>query len=84
MNLFNYNPKGKGQANSMAATIQGIAYYFSYSTCIAVLADGKLSYARNEWGPTTGKHINWAKAAGGFQDSEQVNASDLACEGITI
>lgn len=33
--------------------------YFSYETLIAIRHNGKLHISQNEWGTTTGKHLNW-------------------------
>ena len=37
-----------------------MTYWFSYKTCIAAQREGFPAMVReNEWGPTTGKHLNW-------------------------
>jgi len=36
----------------------GLTVYFSYKTPIAFRVDGKTTIRVNEWGPTTGKHLN--------------------------
>ena len=37
-----------------------ITIYFSYQTPIAFRAPGRgLVVRQNDWGPTTGKHLNW-------------------------
>ncbi|RLD68393.1 MAG: hypothetical protein DRI98_11840, partial [Bacteroidetes bacterium] len=36
----------------------GIVYYYSYKTKIAVRNGSKLAIRENSWGPTTGKHLN--------------------------
>lgn len=33
--------------------------YFSYKTIIAFELNNKLTISENEWGPTTGKHLNY-------------------------
>lgn len=39
---------------------KGRDFYFSYSTLVAVYVPGKGRIVReNDWGPTTGKHLNW-------------------------
>lgn len=35
------------------------AFWYSYRTCIAFKASGKTVIRENEWGPTTGKHLNY-------------------------
>lgn len=44
--------------------INGVKFYFSYNTCVAVVLktnfNGNYAYAiKNQWGSTTGKHLNW-------------------------
>ena len=49
----------KGQAPYGRIHVAGMVCYFSYDTIVAVrIHDGELYYIANEWGPTTGKHIN--------------------------
>ncbi len=38
--------------------IGGLTIWFSYRTAVAFRWDGQLVVRRNEWGPTTGKHLN--------------------------
>jgi len=48
------------QMNFAIVTTNGRKYAFSYSTCVAVTnADGRWVVRENDWGPTTGKHLNW-------------------------
>ena len=76
--LFNYNPNGKGQANSMAVIAGGRTYFFSYETCIAIEARGQAAVVSvNNWGPTSGKHINWAKNAIYAEPVETCEPDDL-------
>ena len=45
----------------------GNVYWFSYSTLVAFMAVGHNRVVReNDWGPTTGKHLNWID--GGAKD----------------
>ena len=58
----NENENGAGNFNSI--TINGVKFYFSYSTCVAVVLrtsfNGNYAYAiKNQWSTTTGKHLNW-------------------------
>lgn len=47
--------------NFHSVTLGNVTLYFSYHTCIGV-DDGKnVSVRANEWGTTTGKHINYLK-----------------------
>jgi len=40
--------------------LPGITIWFSYQTPVAFMVIGSPKMVRqNEWGPTTGKHLNW-------------------------
>lgn len=34
-------------------------YWFSYETLVAFCINGEFHIRKNEWGTTTGKHLNW-------------------------
>lgn len=58
-----YGNSGSSERNAIAVTgttSEGTIFkvYFSYETPIAVRIDGKLTISENNWGPTTGKHLN--------------------------
>ena len=36
----------------------GLRVWFSYKTPVAFLANGEKVVSENQWGPTTGKHLN--------------------------
>jgi len=44
--------------NNLLVEIAGKDVYFSYDTIVAVRAEGRLYVRQNEWGPTTGRHLN--------------------------
>jgi len=46
------------KVNFTEVDLNGTLFYFSYSTLIAV-QDRELLIRYNEWGPTTGKHLNY-------------------------
>ena len=46
-------------ANCMQVEFPGLTVYFSYQTPVAFSCDGKLVVRKNDWGPTTGKHLGW-------------------------
>lgn len=46
------------QSNFYSVDIKEITIYFSYQTPIAFRHCGKLFISINEWGTTTGKHLN--------------------------
>ena len=45
--------------NAPLLTINGVRFYFSYETVVAVAFEGNTHVIENHWGPTTGKHLNW-------------------------
>lgn len=43
----------------MCVGVGGLTIWFSYQTPVAFQDDGKIVFCRrNDWGPTTGKHLN--------------------------
>ena len=58
-NYGNYSNKNYG-SHSLAFTDNfNNDYYFSYETLIAFRGDEGLVIRQNDWGTTTGKHLNW-------------------------
>lgn len=48
------------KANFTHVAVAGVDFYFSYRTCVAFRgSNGRMVVRENEWGPTTGKHLNW-------------------------
>ena len=45
--------------NAPLLTINGVRFYFSYETVVAVAFDGNCFVIENLWSNTTGKHLNW-------------------------
>lgn len=45
--------------NAILLTINGVRFYFSYRTLVAVKYSGESATHVNDWGTTTGKHLNW-------------------------
>jgi len=59
-NYGNYSSDNYGTHCLAFTDINNNDYYFSYDTLIAVrTSDGKLIIRQNDWGTTTGKHLNW-------------------------
>ena len=47
-------------AHSLMVDVGPLCVWFSYTTPVAFQRDGHLRIVReNDWGPTTGKHLNW-------------------------
>ena len=44
--------------NAKVIKINGMSFYFSYETLVAVNTGNELKVLQNYWGPTTGKHLN--------------------------
>ena len=53
--------------------LMGLTVWFSYETPIAFRDDNGLVVRKNDWGPTTGKHINYVKCA----NDKQVSGSEF-------
>ena len=76
-----YHPTGK--ANFYIITENdGVAeteFAFSYSTCIGVQDHGARAVviAENEWGTTTGRHLNWLTAEWGGTKADRVPHDEL-------
>jgi hypothetical protein len=45
--------------NALLFSLGAIDVYFSYKTPVAFRHNGRLTVRRNDWGPTTGKHLTW-------------------------
>ena len=45
--------------NSLEFTIGNLSVYFSYKTPVAFTSETGLVIRKNDWGSTTGKHLNW-------------------------
>jgi len=57
--LSHYGPCRTPRANSLKLEYGRITVWFSYETPVAFrIAGGDLVVRRNDWGPTTGKHLN--------------------------
>ena len=45
--------------NAPYVKVNGVTFYLSYETVVAVSYGMGLKVIKNYWGPTTGKHLNW-------------------------
>lgn len=50
---------GISRVNFRKIEVNRIGFWFSYSTIVAVMENGKLYVSENRWGTTTGKHLNY-------------------------
>jgi len=64
---YNYGQTIKDNANTIAVIIGDLTIFFSYGTIISFSIKGELTVRKNEWGSTTGKHLNWID--GGTKES---------------
>jgi hypothetical protein len=70
--LPNYGRYAKGQ-NALVFSMGTIDVYFSYQTIVAFRSDETgLIVRRNEWGPTTGRHLNAIDGGGRDAKKERV------------
>jgi len=53
-----YKSKNYG-VNTMALRVGTFEVFFSYNTVVAFRDDMQFVIRQNDWGSTTGKHLNW-------------------------
>lgn len=55
-----YSSDNYGAHTLVFTDTNGNDFYYSYQTLVAVRVRGHgLAVRANDWGPTTGKHLNW-------------------------
>ena len=70
----NYSSDNYGAHTLRFTDPSGRDWYFSYRTLVAVYVPGEgLTVHRNDWGPTTGKHLNWID--GGLPEAKRARLS---------
>lgn len=57
-NYGEYSSRNYG-AHSLAIQVGTLTLYFSYDTVVAYSICGEAVVSENQWGTTTGKHLNW-------------------------
>ena len=62
-----YGEYKTNNGNAITISIKDLKLYFSYDTIVAFYIKGELTVRKNEWGSTTGKHLNWID--GGTKES---------------
>ena len=73
----NYSSDNYG-AHCLVFRSPTIDVYFSYKTPVAFeTIETGLVVRENDWGPTTGKHLNWIDGGGGETKSLVFQAMDL-------
>jgi len=63
----------QGSQSAYSVEIGGVTLFFSYATLIGVWSINRKVRVENQWGPTTGKHIN----AFGLKEAEVVPFEDI-------
>ena len=58
-NYGNYRNEGYGAHTIMFTDSENRDIYFSYKTIVAFRSKDGLKIIENQWGPVTGKHLNW-------------------------
>ncbi len=66
-----------GRDNALCFSLGGVDVYFSYQTPVAFRAEGRLVVRENEWGPTTGKHLNSIDGGEPTQKKQRVSGADF-------
>ena len=74
INKFNYGKYSGNNENTIAIMLNDLTIYFSYNTIVAFDFNGELFVVKNEWGPTTGKHLNWID---GGDKSSRLSSTDF-------
>lgn len=72
----NYSSDNYG-AHSLRFDIGIMTVWFSYTTPVAFQSSGKLVVRQNDWGPTTGKHLNWIDSGDSQSKKERVAGSEF-------
>ena len=73
--ISNYGKGKTKQHNTTVVTVGRLEIYFSYETPVAYWHDSTgLVVRENDWGPTTGKHLNWID---GGTHSQRISGVDF-------
>ncbi len=86
--ISNYGQGNTQRPNTIRVDIGPMTVWFSYETPVAFNLDhNRNATCRNQWGPTTGKHLNWIDGGGKgavaarLPKAEFDRALDEACNG---
>ena len=75
INTYGQYSSGNYGAHCLVVEMNGVTVWFSYQTPVAFRVQGKgLVVRQNDWGPTTGKHLNFID--GGHRGG-RVNAEEF-------
>lgn len=72
-----YGNSASAENNAKMVTIAGTRFYFSYETLVAVETNDELVVHENDWGSTTGKHLNSIDGGSKEAKAERISSSDF-------
>lgn len=72
----NYSSEGYG-SHCLQLCVGRVTVYYSYSTIVAFRAGNGLRVRENDWGPTTGKHLNWIDGGDKWSKKARLNKEDF-------
>jgi hypothetical protein len=72
-----YGNGASSENNAKVVTLMGTKFYFSYETLVAIENEDGLIVHANEWGPTTGKHLNAIDGGGKEAKAERLSSSEF-------
>ena len=75
-NYGNYSSSNYG-AHSLRVDIGSLTLWFSYKTIVAFQNSSGRKVTQNQWGPTTGKHLNWID---GYSKRERLPPTQFEAE----
>ncbi len=65
-------------AHSLVFHVGELTVYFSYQTPVAFRVYGNPAIVReNDWGPTTGKHLNWIDGGSKESKAQRLSGEDF-------
>jgi hypothetical protein len=76
----NYSNSNYG-THALEVNVGSLTLYFSYQTIVAFCGDNGLKVRRNDWGPTTGKHLN---AIDGGDKKTRLSSDDFEAELLAV
>jgi hypothetical protein len=73
----NYSSDNYG-AHALVVDVGPVRVWYSYTTPVAFQVDGRARVVReNDWGPTTGKHLNWIDVGDKDAKKARVSSADF-------
>ena len=75
-NYGNYSSDNYGAHTLCFVTPLG-KFWFSYETLVAFNINGEFHIRKNDWGTTTGKHLNWINDNKNIREDREAFESNL-------